>query len=264
MPWLSFEVDALRAAVLSDETQIGLTVEAGESRHLHLSTRRLAEGHLLVIAVNTDTTAQDVELMLYPAPAADSLHVISEDRTVPLAAGGLLRDRFEPYATHLYSTLPILAERPTIADAQSRIDRADAARQKPGNLAFETQGTQAEVSSKSTFGSTPTRLFDGVTTGMRWRDGTRGELPDWLTLSWPTPQRLGRVVVYGNVTGVTLQGPSADGEWQDLDGETLVGDGLVEIGLRQSVTTDELRLQIDSIEDPTGFSVVYEVEAYGP
>ncbi|MBT3346641.1 MAG: carbohydrate-binding family 9-like protein, partial [Gemmatimonadetes bacterium] len=138
MPWLSYEVDALRAAILSDDAQIDISITADAPHHLHLRARRLEDGQLLLIAVNTDTTAQDVALTLCPALAADSLHVVGENRSVGLVDGGVLRDRFEPYATHLYTTAHVLTDRPDILATQAAIDSADAARYKPGNIAFET------------------------------------------------------------------------------------------------------------------------------
>ncbi len=262
MPWLSYEVDALRAAIVSDDAQIELHVEAQAPQHLHLRARRLADGQLLLIAVITDTTAQDVAITLCPASATDSLFVVDENRSVALAAGGVLHDRFGPYATHLYTTAHIHTDQPDLFAIQAAIDSTDAARHKPGNVAFEAMGTTVEVSSESRYGSTPGRLFDGVPHGMRWRDPSQGTEGDWVTIRWPSLQQIGRFVVVGNVLNATPQVAGEDGAWRDLACETVVDGETLTVRLENEISTDALQLQIDAIDAAAELTVLYEIEAY--
>ena len=59
-----------------------------------------APGRLVLLAANRGAQAVDVTFQL-PELAAGPAPVLAENRTVTAAAGEL-RDRFEPYAVHVY------------------------------------------------------------------------------------------------------------------------------------------------------------------
>lgn len=260
MPWLSHEVADLKKAILAPPTELGIRVEAEHPVHLHTSTRRV-DGNLFVFAVNTAKVAQEVKLTL-PGLEGKRLQVVSENRQIA-PTGDVLSDRFDTYATHVYTTDPGLANRPQIEEVMREIARADAARRKPGNLAFEGNGTWVEFSSKSTYGSTPNRVLDGVTGGMRWRDGTPGKNPDWLTVRFPSPVTIGRVVVYSNtIAAVEIQISDLQEGWRTVGMmENATGEKL-EVLLNAPVETDAVRILITALRDGEEYSIVHEVEAY--
>jgi len=211
MPWLSFEVADLKDAILAEPAaDTAVAVESDRPEHLHVSARRV-NGELFVFAVSTSTEPCDARQIIAPALQSTSLYVVSEERTVPLVDGSAVTDRFDVYATHIYTTDARAGARAGMADVLEQIAAANAARKKPGNLAFEDFGTRVEASSNSAYGSTPERVVDGIEGGMFWEDGTPREYPDWLAVRWPEPVTLGRAVV--------ITPTLADFEVQVLDGE---------------------------------------------
>ncbi|MFH1569403.1 MAG: hypothetical protein ABIL09_15515 [Gemmatimonadota bacterium] len=264
MRWLSREVADLAPYLLApDDEDLEVQVQAPQPEHVHVAVRRQG-AHLLVIAVSTATEPQDVSLALSPAPVGRTFNVVSESRQIA-AEGGVLRDRFGVYETHLYTTDPGLAGRPDIAGPTAAIARADATRRKRGNLAFESSGVQVAVSSEAQYGSTPARVVDGVTGGMRWRDRTPGEYPDWLTLQWPAPVNVGRVVVYsGTIADAQVQVPGEGGAWQTVGQAAGASADPVEIRLAQPASTTSLRLLVTAGRPDQSDTQVTEVEVYAP
>ncbi|MEW6751122.1 MAG: discoidin domain-containing protein [Candidatus Latescibacterota bacterium] len=262
MCWLSREVADLGPYLLAPVEAAQIEVEAAHPEHVHAALRT-AGGHRALIVVSTDTVAQDVALRVPALAGTDLLHVVSEGRTVEVDAG-TVRDGFDVYQTHIYATDPVLASRPNIAVPTAAIARADAARRKPGNLAFEDSGVRVTVSSETEYGSTPTRLTDGVTGGMRWRDGTPGEGPDWVQLTWPAEQSFGRVVLHADGIGaVEVQVPQPGDVWRTVSRADGVPAGPVEIRLDAPTQARQLRLVITDSGTGARQPVVYEVEVYG-
>jgi len=261
MRWLSREIAELKPYLLAPFEEAEITVEAELPEHIHATLRHVGAQRLLIVT-STATTEQEVTLRVPELQQVRALHVVSESRTVA-ASQGMLRDRFDTYATHIYATDSTLGERGDLTVPTAAIARANAARHKPGNLAFEDSGVRVEVSSESQYGSTPTRLTDGVTHGMRWRDGTPGEYPDWLQLVWPEDLRLGRVAIYANgVASVEVQVPTGDGDWETVGRAAVSAPDHLEIRLDRTVSTRVLRLSIGGNGAGEAHTIVYEVEAY--
>ncbi len=269
MPYLAKEIRDLREAVLAPETG-GARVKCARPDEMHVSVRR-AGGRWVIFAVNTATEAQYVTFDLSAVKGLPrELYVVGEGRTVKVA-GEKLTDKFEVYATHIYTSDRKLAAREPIAAVLERIRKADEARRRPGNLAFEENGTTVEVSSKSRYGSVPGRLIDGVREGMLWRDGTPRKYPDWVVLRWPEPVRVGRVVVFSDtVKALEVQVPAEPGAspagGDDVAWKTVArvdnasGD---EITLTFApVETRALRLLITAARKGEAFVTIREIEAY--
>jgi len=261
MPWLSFEAADLRDAILADgDPKATVKVEAPKPEHLHVSLRRV-NGEVYLFAVNTATEPQEVTLTIDPAPSQSALQVVSENRTVRLTKGAL-KDRFETYATHIYTTYPTPEPRESLEAVLERIADANAARKKPGNLAFEDNGTTVEVSSESTYGSTPDRVLDGVLTGMRWQDGTPKELPDWLVVRWPAAVRIKRIVVYTpSIAACEAEVPEGEG-WRTVGEVAGNTQERLEITLGEAVETAAIRILVTGLREGQEYSVITEVEAY--
>jgi len=263
MPWLAREVLGLKAAILADNVPNAIEVHAELPAHLHACVRR-AGGHRYVFMVNTATRAQQVSFRLKLPGSPNRLHVISEARTL-VAENGLFKDRLELYQTHLYTTDANLSRRATLADVQADIDRADHARRRPGNLAFEEAGTKVTFSSKSRYGSTADRVVDGVRGGMTWQDGTKGKCPDWLAVEWPQPVEIARVRVFSRtIRAAKIQGRSGpDGPWKDLASvPQATGDGL-DVKF-PAATVRAIRIYVTSNRTGQDLTRITEVEAYGP
>jgi len=260
MPFLAREVLALKEFVLAPEVPFDLQVKAPQREHVHASLRRVGEEWVL-FAVNTATEAQTVEFSL-PAEMGDPLFVISENRTAPVQ-NGRLTDDFALYATHLYTNSERLAGGELLAEVQQAIDQANAARKKPGNLAFEDSGVTVGTSSNSTYGSTPDRVVDGVLTNMKWQDGTPKQFPDWITLTWPTPQTIGRVVVYTpTLADYEVQVPGEGEQWRTVAAVQDADANPTEVSF-EPVETQAVRIWVTKLRPEAEYSQVWEIEAYG-
>ena len=261
MRWLSREVADLKDFILvQPEPGSQVSVDAPQAVHIHTTLRRVGE-EVVLIAVNTATQSQVVSIDVYGRFGDGPVHVLSERRRVEVEQGRL-RDRFGIYETHIYTTDQDLGAREDLAAPMAEIERAEAARRKPGNLAFEDEGVRVTVSSESPYGSTPNRVVDGITGGMRWRDGTPGELPDWLLLTWPAPVEVGRLVLHSEtITGVEVQVPAGDA-WVPVGSVADAATSPIEIALPKAVTTERLRLEVTALRPNAENSVLYEVEAY--
>ncbi|NUQ01462.1 MAG: hypothetical protein HUU35_16585, partial [Armatimonadetes bacterium] len=108
MPFLARESRLLEPWILALGSG-GAVPFAPEEAPLHTALRQV-DGVPVLFAVSTGTTPLEAELSL-PAGSGSAWHVISEGRQVT-ARDGKLRDRFEPYAVHLYTLDAALAGRP--------------------------------------------------------------------------------------------------------------------------------------------------------
>lgn len=262
MPWLSFEVRDLKPAVLApDDPGITIEVDAPKPEHIHVAARRVGK-QVYLFAVNTATEEQRVRLTVSPALKAGELHVVSEQRGVPVADGAAIEDDFDIYATHIYTTDEAVGRRESIEVPLARIADANEARKKPGNLAFEDSGATVTVSSKSRYGSTPDRVLDGITTGMRWQDGTPDELPDWLTVTWPAPVTIGRVVVCtASIADLDVQVPEGD-DWRTVAEVLGNAEERAEATWDDPVETTSLRILVTGLMADQKYASIWEVEAY--
>ncbi|MBC7288648.1 MAG: hypothetical protein H5T86_11545, partial [Armatimonadetes bacterium] len=269
MPYLAREIRDLRDAVLAPAVAEA-KVQCAKPEEMHVSIRE-AKGQLVIFAVNTATEAQDVTIELAGLKnAPGELYVVGEGRSVKLQSARLT-DHFGAYATHIYTSDSKLAARESIASVLEQIRKADAQRRKPGNVAFEENGTTVEVSSKSQYGSAPDRILDGVVGGMVWRDGTAGRYPDWVVLRWPKNVRVGRVVIFSDtIRAVQTQVPalqdaspvgSDDGAWKTVaHADDAAGDRIVLTF--DTVETQALRLLITGGREGQGYVTISEIEAY--
>ena len=258
LPFLAREVMDLEAAILAPESGETLEVTAQAPEHVHGSVRR-AGGAVFVFLINTATEAQTLQFSLETLPP--ELFVVSENRVLQADGEGRFEDRFERYATHIYTSDEAAARRETLTAARAEIARRDAARKRPGNLAFEDTGVAVRVSSKSTYGSTPERIVDGIRDGMGWRDGTSRKCPDWVELQWPAPVMVGRAVLFtetvDSVGALVPNGVS----WKEA-GATEGASGPEVTLVFSPVTTDRLRLEIRKNTAKQPYTRVTEIEVY--
>jgi len=254
MAFLAREVADLKEAILA--TDAGeVKVEAPQPEEMHCALRQVGR-NLFLFAANTSDQEQRVTLQAQGLRG--ELVVVSEGRTVK-ARGGKLTDSFAPFASHVYTTDRELAQRPTLAATQQEIDAANAARKRPGNLAFEDRGTKVEVSSKSRYGSTPERVLDGVRGGMIWRDGTRKKFPDWIVVRFAQPEKIGRVVVFsGTLSDFEVQVPEGEG-WRTVGAVKAADQEQIEVRFAP-LEASAVRLWITGCRDD--YSTVSEIEVY--
>ena len=261
MPFLAREIADLEAAILAPDAGDRVEVQAPAPEHVHYAVRRVGDA-LYLFAVNTATEPQEVRFRLEEiAPDTRRLQVVSEARFVEVDENGAFQDQFARYGTHVYTTDAGVAERETVAAAQAEIDKLDAARKRPGNLAFEDNGTTVSVSSKSRYGSSPARLIDGVRDGMGWRDGTPGEWPDWVELAWREPVEVGRVVVFSDTVADAAVLVSGGDSRQAVAEEKAITGGRATLSFDR-LRTDRLRVEVHGNREGQKNTWVTEIEAY--
>jgi hypothetical protein len=259
MPFLAREVRSLKPFVIAPDVPNGVAINAARPEHLHVALRRAGTESLLV-AVNTATETQTVQFVI-SAAIGKRLWVIAENRSVNVEAGRFA-DRFGPYGTHLYTTSEKYATGERLADVQQAIDRANSARKRPGNLAFEDSGVAVTTSSDSTNGSTPGRVVDGVLTNLQWRAAVPVQLPQWIALEWPTTQTIGRVVVYtSSIADYAVQVPTDRQEWRSVATIRAAATNPTAASF-PAVQTKAIRILVTKLRPRAGTVQAWEIEAY--
>ena len=259
--YLARELNALKTYVLAP-LEGGMEITAPQKEMLRAALRTTNGQHAL-FAVNASTAAQEVVIKA-PVLAGRELIVLGEGRTVKVADDGTLRERFEPYATHIYLSDPAFANFERIAAVQEKIDIANAARKQLGNLAFEDSGVMIRVSSQGLFQPTPVWLVDGVREGRSWK-----AMPfagsDWIELNWPKPQSIGRVTLFSDsVADAEIQvadGDEAKPVWRSI--ATVKDAATQSIDLTfDSIETSRIRIFISRLRAGSDATRIGEIEAY--
>ena len=270
MPYLTKELAALEPIMTAPAPPTPPTSDSDQVKLL----AKVYAGHLYVLACNADLAAREVKLTLPGvAKLGKQLQVVSEGRTVALQ-GEAWTDSFGPYECHIYTTAPA-PKLATVKQIVAEIAAANAARRKPGNLAFqEFEGDGVVVSASSSYAGKFRRpdnglwhVVDGVvdTTDhykvLTWRDDTPDQFPDWLEVKLPQAQKIGRVVVYPFAQ--SLQDAALEvfdnGQWREVG--KLTGQKADPLTFAFApVTTDRLRVVITATHGPN--AIISEVEVY--
>ncbi|OGV47774.1 MAG: hypothetical protein A2017_07280 [Lentisphaerae bacterium GWF2_44_16] len=230
-------------------------------------------GSQYVFVCNAQMEPSDIEISI-PGIGRQSLNVISEGRSVKLSKDAF-KDHFGPFEVHIYTTgdTPKLQ---TVKDICGEIDKANAARRKPGNLAFqmlENDGVKITVSSSGNPQASrlPScglwHVVDGVINTkdkrLGWYDNTPGEFPDWIEVQLPKAENINRVVVYPfnkSLKDYSVQA-FVDGAWKDIDKVKNKNDDAIENKF-SAIKTDRIRLWITAANGKN--SEICEIEIYGP
>jgi hypothetical protein len=258
MPFLAHEARDLKSAILAPLSGKSPQIAATEPKLVDAAYRVTPAGRFLFV-VNNATTPQYIKVTL-PQLGDGPYAVVSEGRTVS-ARDGAIEDDFAIYGSHIYSTDPAMAARETVAATQAKIDGADAARRKPGNLAFEDNGTKVEISSHSVYGNTEARVLDGIETGMQWESDPAEALPQWIAVVWPKPVTLGRVILYSpTIADCEIQVPEG-GNWKSITGSQGNAGERIEITFAP-VQAQKVRVRVTKNRAGKGAVQLWEVEAY--
>jgi hypothetical protein len=203
LPFLGQEAGKLREAVLAPEIPDGVKVEAPEEKLLHAAARKVGE-HWFILTVNTHTDDQPAVTLTVPGLTVNTLFVVSENRTIDIAAGGTFSDDFGRFSGHIYTTDPASAFGPTVAAVYERIEAAKADLVKPGNLAHRSTGATLEVSSRVKWNAHAKHLHDGHD-GMPWNSGKTKDAAH-IQVNLPKPTPVARCVLLGsNVKAFHIQ-----------------------------------------------------------
>jgi len=256
--FVGHEMMAMKEAIFTTPAE-GLDISADQPEEVQASLRKVAD-RLYLFVVNTATAAQTITVKL-PGELPGKLWVVSENRAVQVTANAIT-DAFDKYATHIYTSVAELGTRPQLADAIAAAHAAEAALKKPGNIAYRDSGVTVTASSSRR--GYEMKTVDGALKGLAWSDSTYRKLPDWLTLTWPEPQTIGRVVIYtSTIADLKLQvsDEKAEGGWRTIAETAALEDPSVELTFA-SVSTTTLRIFITKLRGDSTSSIIQEVEAY--
>jgi len=256
--FIGYELMDMQEAVFAPPVE-GLQIDADQPEEVQASLRE-ANGNLYLIVVNTATAAQTITVKA-PGEIGEKLWVVSENRTVPVKDNAV-SDTFEKYAAHIYTNVEALGKRAQLADALAHASAAEAALKKPGNLAYRDSGVVVEASSSRD--GHEMKAVDGALKGLAWSDDTYGKLPDWLSLTWPQPQTIGRVVIYtGSIADLQLQVPDeqAEGGWRTIAETHALQEPSMEFKF-DPMPIKTLRIFSTKLRENAKFSIIAEVEAY--
>jgi hypothetical protein len=236
------------------------------------------DGNAYVFICNAQMKPEDIEITVPGiGKLSKMLNVISEDRSVALSNDGF-KDKFGPYEVHIYTTSKEMPKLSTVNAICEKIDKANAARKKEGNLAFQMfEGDGVKVTVSSSEASKIQRIdtglwhvIDGVTDtkidyykSLAWHDSTPDVFPDWVEVQLPKQEEINRVVVYPfgkSLKDYSVQG-FINGEWKDLNKVSGKKDDMVEHKF-DTVKTDRIRLFVTAANGKN--SEVSEIEIYGP
>ena len=269
MPALTKELAALEDVLVAATPDTKATADQDKVKVL-LKER---EGQLWALVCNAGMEARDLKVTIPGlGKRAKALNVASEGRTVAVK-GDQISDHFDTWEVHVYSTGPV-PKLATVKEIEAQIAAANAARRKPGNLAyqeFEGDGVVVSVSSTSgKFRRPDTGLWhvvDGVVDAedrykvLGWHDITEKAGPDWLEVKLPQARTVGRVVVYPFDKSLRDYAVQAwvNGEWRDMAKATGQSGDMATHSFAP-VQTDRMRVFVTATNGPV--AGITEIEVY--
>ena len=238
--------------------------------------KKLENDYWLFVS-NTTRRTGNIEFTI-PALADKKLHVISEDRAIKLN-GSLFSDNFTPFQVHVYTTNMEGSGLKTIKEINDEIDKVNAKRRKPGNLAFQMfEGDHVAVTASSslavkTIGSRVDMGLWHVTDGvidkneanypgvLIWNDMTPNESPDWIELKLNKPETIGKVVVCPfekTIRDCQIQA-FVNEKWLPVAEITGKQEDVIET-VFEPIKTDRIRIFVTATNGPT--AKITEIELY--
>ena len=266
------ELKAYAPALAAEQIDWQLKLPAG----MRTLVRRYNGKYYIFAANASDRDLGPVEFRT-PALGSGTLKVMTEARTVPVADGNFT-DRFAPWDVHVYTDDPAAPVLRSRADIENEIDRRNAARKKPGNLAYQTlehEHMQLAASSNKAQIVRPDNclwhLCDGVIEPpdfkhyrdemLVWTDKTPNAGPDWVVLDFGKPVTMGRVVLYPVANSLRDYQVQVwqNGEFRTVKSVTQA-DGPEQAVTFDPVQSDKVRIFITATRGPN--VKISEIEVY--
>lgn len=267
------ELHAYAPALLEPDPGVPLEI-AGEGIR---AIARKHRGYWWIFAARFQRGDEREMRLVLPDLGDATLRVLTEDRTVS-AKGGVLIDTFTDFAVHVYTTDPDYPQLRSGADIEGEINRINAARKKPGNLAFqmfEHETVRVAASSNKALNVRADNCLWHVADGvihppdfkhyyshqLVWTDATANQSPDWIELTFKKPVSVGRVVVYpiaDSLKSYQVQLLS-NGEYQTV-AETLEAFGVAQEHVFAPQTAEAVRIFVTDTRGER--AIITEIEVY--
>ena len=176
----------------------------------------------------------------------DELTVLSEGRTVH-PRGGILRERFEPYGVHVYTTLPGAGDLATVQDVRAEVVayKQRLADENEDNLAFSGNGAVVTASAYRM----AMHLNDGTVNHPNWKFSPKPGEPAWAEVELKNKAAISRIVLdatpfhYHSVRTEDLAAfVRVEGAWREV-GKVDNNDRKVITCTFEPVVTDAIRVE---------------------
>ena len=242
--YLGAELDSLKGLLLAPTENLVKADGGFQERDLLCGVKRNG-GELLMIAVNLSEKPFTVNFQS-SVDLPDTLYVAGTPETVKVHAKRSFSDTLQPHVVKLYVTGGVERDAVDLAAVRQKIRDANAARKKPGNLAFGRELTLYEMKQYK-LGKVPAGIpkitvssqlavhrpdqatwyfmQDGVRETklfqvMAYAPGADDKNP-WMQLEFDRPTLINRTVFYmgGKGFGIIRSGrllAEVDGRWQEL------------------------------------------------
>jgi len=229
---------------------------------------RKVDDHVYLIVMNPTPQAVLVAVSHALLGPLDTLFDVDDGRDVPVRGGVVMvAAPLGPGEARLYTTDPAGQRLETVDQVEVEIARQAAAAHKPGNLLLAAAGASARVSG----GTVPwfQRYFyyaiNGITDDAGWHV-THAPLPQWLEITLPREQPIGRVVLYTpNLGAYDLLFRAADGATRIAEVRNpRATQGVIEHHFRPALPTLKLRVVAHAVREGAWEpkAMVREIEAY--
>jgi Carbohydrate family 9 binding domain-like/NedA-like, galactose-binding domain len=269
-PCLLKEEAYLAPAFMAPDANIKVSCSEPKAK---FSIKKLNNDYWLFVSNATRKTG-NIKFTI-PALANKTLRVISEDRKIKIN-GNSFTDKFTPFQVHVYTTSMKPSGLTTIKAINAKIDKVNAARRKPGNLAFQMfEGDSVTLTASSSRAAKSRRNDTGlwhVTDGvidikdnypgiLVWNDATPGKSPDWIELKLAKPASISKVVVYPfekTLKDYQVQA-FVNNQWQTVARVANRQDEVI-ISKFKPVITNKIRIFVTATNGPR--AKIVEIELY--
>ena len=269
------ELHALTPALLSDDG--GSAAMNTDNTNIRFQVKKVGPEYW-VLAASTTIGRESVTFTI-PELAGRALQVWREGRTLPVS-DGRFTDVFVNFDVHIYTSDRRDFGLRTLAEVEAEIAAKNAARRKPGNLAYqalEHDSLNVRASSNKWGKRRPDctlwHVTDGVTAGklasspngstgvLAYHDGTPGVVPDWIEIEFPTPVNTSRIVVYpaeNSLRDYEVQ-VSRNGRYRTV-GSAADAQGHFQEFRFAPTGTDKVRVYVTATNGP--HTKIHEIEVY--
>ncbi len=265
IPYLTQELAYLEKAVVAPESNLSVKASSDKVR----TSLKNVDGELYLFVSNADMKPREVKIIIPGIKKyAKQLNVISEDRSLDIN-GDFFTDRFDTFEVHVYTTSRQKTGLLSVKEICKKIDEANQARKKPGNLAFQMfKGDGVIVSASPNFRDNYLwHVVDGIIDKadhykvLSWCDKTPNKFPDWIEIKLPEKHNIGRVIVYPlerSLKDYSIQA-FVQKEWKEVDKVSEKNAEMI-IHTFKQVNTDRIRIWITATNGSN--SKITEIEMY--
>jgi hypothetical protein len=191
--------------------------------------------------------------------------VVSENRRLA-GQNGKMVDSFAPYEVHIYTTDDRLGELEPIGPLRRKIDEAQAAGVKPGNILYRNLNMKIVMSSGDAYDigpvNVPRLLIDGMADpeALGWRNSKGAPMPQMVQMTFNQPQTIGRIVMFTENLKAYSLSVLSDGKWQTVAAEADCDQQVVDVKFAPRAVA-AIKVEVNEARQGDQ-ATIREIEAY--